>query len=60
MRARALPDARGMPADEIGIVGASELFALTGARTTPQIFITGELIGGADELETYLGIERAA
>jgi len=49
-----------MPADEIGIVGASELFALTGARTTPQIFITGELIGGADELETYLGIERAA
>lgn len=32
----------------------SSLTAVTGQGTTPQVFIDGERIGGADELETYL------
>ncbi|WP_432471477.1 glutathione peroxidase [Amphritea sp. HPY] len=35
-------------------VSYSSLTAISGRGTTPQIFINGELIGGADELESYL------
>lgn len=31
----------------------TSLYALTGNTTTPQIFINGDLIGGADDLEVY-------
>jgi len=60
VRAKALLDAYEMPADEIEVRGAGELFALSGAKTTPQIFINGERIGGADELEAYLQASKAA
>ena len=41
---------------EIGANGlsTSSLQALSGKGTTPQIFVDGELIGGADELEVWL------
>ncbi|MGB0733658.1 MAG: glutathione peroxidase [Pontibacterium sp.] len=35
-------------------VSFSTLAAVSGKGTTPQIFVDGELIGGADELEVYL------
>jgi glutaredoxin-like protein len=31
------------------------LRAVSGGTTVPQVFVNGELIGGADELETWLG-----
>ncbi len=34
-------------------ISYSSLQAVTGRGTTPQIFINGELVGGADDLETY-------
>ena len=36
------------------------LRALTGRETYPQIFIDGEHVGGADELEAWLGTRAAA
>jgi peroxiredoxin/glutaredoxin len=60
VRATALLDARGMPFDELEIDGVNELFALSGAKTTPQIFINGECIGGADELAAHLAETLAA
>jgi glutaredoxin-like protein len=41
---------------ELGSRGLSysSLAAVTGAGTTPQIYIEGERIGGADELEAWL------
>jgi len=44
-----------------GITGQS-LRAVSGKGTTPQVFIGGKLIGGADELERYFagGARKAA
>ncbi len=58
-RAKALLKDRGMQFEEI-ILGErglsySSLAAVTGQGTTPQIFIEGERIGGADDFETWLG-----
>lgn len=36
------------------------LRAVAAATTYPQIFVNGDSIGGADELETWLGARRAA
>jgi glutaredoxin-like protein len=36
------------------------LRALAAATTYPQIFVNGDTIGGADELETWLGARQAA
>ena len=36
------------------------LRAIANAKTFPQVFIDGEHIGGADELETWLGQQKAA
>ncbi len=36
------------------------LRAVAAANTFPQIFVDGELVGGADELEGWLGARRAA
>ncbi|MGI9292123.1 MAG: glutathione peroxidase [Gammaproteobacteria bacterium] len=36
------------------------LRAVANAKTFPQVFIDGEHIGGADELETWLGQQKAA
>ncbi len=56
-RARKTLDAHGMPYEEIELgqgITSRSLRAISGATTTPQVFIGGNLIGTADELETYL------
>ncbi|MFT7561002.1 MAG: glutaredoxin-like protein [Flavobacteriales bacterium] len=57
-RAKAALDSKGLSYEviELGRSGVSydSLTAITGQGTTPQVFIGGELIGGADELEAWL------
>lgn len=57
-RAKALLKANGYAFEEINLSGHglsySTLAAVTGRGTTPQVFMEGELIGGADELEAWL------
>lgn len=57
-RAKAALTAKGIKFEEIelGVNGLSlsNLKALSGKGTTPQVFVDGELIGGADELELWL------
>lgn len=58
-RARKLLDARGLAYEEIELgndVTRQSLRAVTGADTTPQIFVDGKHIGGADELEAYFAL----
>ncbi len=46
-----------MPYEEIELgdgVTSRSLRAISGATTTPQVFIGGKLIGTADALEVYL------
>lgn len=52
-RARKLLAERGWEFDEVA-ASPRRLRAASGKATTPQIFIDGEYIGGADELEKYL------
>ena len=54
VRAKHLLKQAGLEFDEINIVGAQTLYALSGGKTTPQVFVNGAVIGGADELEVYL------
>jgi glutathione-dependent peroxiredoxin len=54
LRAKDLLTNAGLDFDEIPLSGAQELFALSGARTTPQVFVNGKVIGGADDLQEYL------
>jgi glutaredoxin-like protein len=61
-RARALLDERGLPYHEFPLQDAVRmrvLGAVANATTTPQIFIDGELIGGADDLQQHLRQEAA-
>lgn len=55
-RAKRLLSDRNLPYEEI-ILGqsatATSLFALSGQSTTPQVFIDGKHIGGADDLEKH-------
>lgn len=56
-RARKTLEAHNMPYEEIELghgVTSRSLRAISGATTTPQVFIGGELIGTADNLEAYL------
>jgi glutaredoxin-like protein len=56
-RARKALEAHNMPYEEIELgqgVTSRTLRAVSGATTTPQVFIGGKLIGTADDLETYL------
>lgn len=56
-RARKTLEENNMPYEEIELgkgVTSRSLRALSGATTTPQIFIGGKLIGTADDLEAYL------
>jgi glutaredoxin len=39
-------------------VTTRSLRAVTGAETVPQLYIDGRRIGGADDLEAYLGSRR--
>jgi len=62
-RAKKALTAAGMTYREIeiaGIGGSEALRALTGATTVPQVFIDGEKIGSADELEAHLANFRKA
>ncbi len=52
-RARKALEQRGIPYDEIKATPRN-LRAATGKSSTPQVFIDGKYIGGADELEKYL------
>lgn len=56
-RARKALEANNMPYEEIELgkgVTSRTLRAVSGATTTPQVFIGGKLIGTADDLEAYL------
>lgn len=59
---KALAD-RGLGYEEI-VLGRDatirSLRAVAASDTTPQIFVDGSLIGGADQLEAYLEVGRAA
>ena len=52
-RAKSLLEARGWAYEEIGAT-PRRLRAVSGRSTTPQVFIDGRAIGGADELEALL------
>jgi glutaredoxin len=52
-RARTLLGEKGWAFDEIE-ANPRRLRATSGKATTPQIFVDGQYIGGADELEKYL------
>lgn len=58
VRAKNALTAKGMSYEEIELgskaLSYSSLVAISGQGTTPQVFIDGEHIGGADELETWL------
>ena len=57
-RAKKLLTDRGKDFEEIELsdrVTSRSLRAVTGASTTPQVFIDGKLIGTADALEAYFG-----
>lgn len=63
-RAKKLLDDRGYNYEEI-VLGSqglsySSLQAISGRGTTPQVFIDGRHIGGADELEQVLGVSQSA
>lgn len=57
-RAKDALSAKGMRYEEIELgsngLSFSSLMAVTGAGTTPQVFVDGNLVGTADELEVYL------
>ncbi|MDZ7669312.1 MAG: glutathione peroxidase [Gammaproteobacteria bacterium] len=59
LRAKALLADAGLTYEEIPVTGAQSLYALSGGRTTPQVFINGRVIGGADDLEQYLKDRQA-
>ena len=57
-RAKDLLESKGFSYEEIKLgengLSSSSLTALSGQTSTPQIFIDGQLIGGADEIEAWL------
>jgi glutaredoxin-like protein len=62
-RAKSLLDRAGLEYEELVLnrdYTDRTLRAVTGATTFPQVFVDGERVGGADELETWLGPRRAA
>jgi peroxiredoxin/glutaredoxin len=52
-RAKELLNKHGLAFDEV-LATPRNLRAVSGKSTTPQIFIDGKYVGGAEELETYL------
>jgi glutaredoxin-like protein len=64
-RAKALLEKNGIVYEEVALgkgITSSTLRAVSNQGTTPQVFIGGKLIGGADELEKYFaaGQKKAA
>lgn len=61
-RAKKALEANNMTYEEIELgqgVTSRSLRAISGATTTPQIFINGNLIGTADDLEVYLNSNKS-
>ena len=59
-RAKTLLESKGIVYEEVSLgkgITSSTLRAVSGQGTTPQIFIGGQWIGGADELEQHFGIK---
>jgi glutaredoxin-like protein len=54
VRAKAVLTEAGIPFEEISLSGAQSLYAVSGAKTTPQVFVNGVRIGGADDLEAWI------
>lgn len=57
-RAKAMLRDHGIAFEEVGLghgLSTSTLRAVAGASTTPQVFVNGSAIGGADELADWLG-----
>ncbi|MGB3300561.1 MAG: glutathione peroxidase [Phormidesmis sp.] len=55
-KARDLLEAHGMNYEQVELgngVTTKSLYAVSGAGTTPQVFVDGRLVGGSDDLETY-------
>ena len=62
-RAKRLLREAGLPFDELLLnrdYGYRTLGAVSGARTFPQVFVDGALLGGADALEAWLARRAAA
>ncbi|MFZ0254146.1 MAG: glutathione peroxidase [Gammaproteobacteria bacterium] len=60
-RAKRLLNEHGIDYEEITLgeqVTMSSVQAVTGAQQVPQVFMNGRLIGGADQLESYLGQKK--
>jgi peroxiredoxin/glutaredoxin len=53
-RAKALLRDALLPFDELSVPDTYTLYGLSGRKTTPQIFIDGQRIGGTEELERLL------
>ena len=62
-KAKGLLRDAGIEADELVLnrdFSDRTLRALAGATSYPQVFINGDLVGGADDLESWLGHRQAA
>jgi glutathione-dependent peroxiredoxin len=60
-RAKSLLESKGIVYEEVELgkgITSSTLRAVSGQGTTPQIFIGGQWIGGADELERHFGVSN--
>ncbi len=60
-RAKALLQQHGLSYEEIELsddVTVKSMLAITGKTSTPQVFISGKHIGGADELTAYLAEKK--
>lgn len=63
VKAKGLLNDAGIEFDELVLnrdFSESTIRAVSGMSTVPQVFINGELIGGSEELEAYLGHAVAA
>jgi peroxiredoxin/glutaredoxin len=54
VKAKKMLDTRGVAYDEVA-ASPRRLRAVSGRSTTPQVFVDGAYVGGADELEKWLG-----
>ncbi|KYF72385.1 glutathione peroxidase [Sorangium cellulosum] len=52
-KAKRLLDERGVPYEEVS-ASPRRLRAVSGKSSTPQVFVDGQYVGGADDLEAYL------
>jgi len=57
VKAKKALDDRGLVYEEVPS-SPRRLRAVSGKATTPQVFVDGELVGGADELEAFLAARR--